>query len=181
MILGILLLALLSLWSVTQVFAIYNSRADAELDSMNFAKFVFNMRQTDEVHLQIDNFLPGEIREYKFQVSNNDEVSRSDVTVKYKIYLESYRILPLKFSLVNEDAPDVVILSCGHGDSVTSEGKFSCSTDELILEYDDFSKKNYILKVEFPSTDSTDSLWSSDYAGMIDYINLKIKSWQKTE
>jgi hypothetical protein len=56
---------------------------------------------------------------------------------------------------------------------------YLCTTNDLVLDYEEDTNKDYILEVIFPEKDENDDYWSEDYSNLVDYVNVKIKSWQK--
>jgi hypothetical protein len=151
-----------------------------ENNDIAYAKFIFNSKKTDDIELDISNLLPNSSLKYTFQVSNTSNNKKSDVSIKYKIYIESYRVIPLTFKIYLKSDPTNIILLCDNNSNITSDNMYLCTTNDLVLDYEEDTNKDYILEVIFPEKDENDDYWSEDYSNLVDYVNVKIKSWQKT-
>ena len=79
--------------------------------NQKIAQFVFNATKTDVIELPITNLNPGAKSEYKFQVTNNIDNKRSDVTIKYQMTIKTFHFMPLEINLYkeNEEPP---LLTC---------------------------------------------------------------------
>lgn len=139
--------------------------------NQKIAQFVFNATKTDVIELPIANLNPGAKSEYKFQVTNNIDNKRSDVTIKYQMTIKTFHFMPLEINLYkeNEETP---LLTCEES-SRNSENEVVCNTAVQTMDYKLNATDNYKLVIEFPEKYNDDS-----YTDLVDYIDIEIKSWQ---
>ena len=139
--------------------------------NQKIAKFVFNAAKTDVIELPISNLNPGEKAEYTFQVTNNIDNKRSDVTIKYQMTIKTFHFMPLEISLYkeNEETP---LLTCEES-SRNTDNEVVCNTEVQTMDYKLNATDNYKLVIEFPEEFNDDS-----YTDLVDYIDIEIKSWQ---
>lgn len=139
--------------------------------NQKIAQFVFNATKTDVIELPIANLNPGAKSEYKFQVTNNIDNKRSDVTIKYQMTIKTFHFMPLEINLYkeNEETP---LLTCEES-SRNSENEVVCNTEVQTMDYKLNATDNYKLVIEFPEKYNDDS-----YTDLVDYIDIEIKSWQ---
>ena len=139
--------------------------------NQKIAKFVFNAAKTDVIELPISNLNPGEKAEYTFQVTNNIDNKRSDVTIKYQMTIKTFHFMPLEINLYkeNEGTP---LLTCEES-SRNADNEVVCNTEVQTMDYKLNATDNYKLVIEFPEEYNDDS-----YTDLVDYIDIEIKSWQ---
>ena len=139
--------------------------------NQKIAKFVFNAAKTDVIELPISNLNPGAKSEYKFQVTNNIDNKRSDVTIKYQMTIKTFHFMPLEINLYkeNEETP---LLTCEES-SRNTDNEVVCNTEVQTMDYKLNATDNYKLVIEFPEEYNDDS-----YTDLVDYIDIEIKSWQ---
>ena len=139
--------------------------------NQKIAKFVFNAAKTDVIELPISNLNPGEKAEYTFQVTNNIDNKRSDVTIKYQMTIKTFHFMPLEINLYkeNEGTP---LLTCEES-SRNTDNEVVCNTEVQTMDYKLNATDNYKLVIEFPEEYNDDS-----YTDLVDYIDIEIKSWQ---
>ena len=139
--------------------------------NQKIAQFVFNATKTDVIELPITNLNPGAKSEYKFQVTNNIDNKRSDVTIKYQITIKTFHFMPLEINLYkeNEETP---LLTCEES-SRNTDNEVVCNTEVQTMDYKLNATDNYKLVIEFPEEFNDDS-----YTDLVDYIDIEIKSWQ---
>lgn len=139
--------------------------------NQKIAQFVFNATKTDVIELPIANLNPGAKSEYKFQVTNNIDNKRSDVTIKYQMTIKTFHFMPLEINLYkeNEETP---LLTCEES-SRNTDNEVVCNTEVQTMDYKLNATDNYKLVIEFPEEFNDDS-----YTDLVDYIDIEIKSWQ---
>ena len=139
--------------------------------NQKIAQFVFNATKTDVIELPITNLNPGAKSEYKFQVTNNIDNKRSDVTIKYQMTIKTFHFMPLEINLYkeNEETP---LLTCEES-SRNTDNEVVCNTEIQTMDYKLNATDNYKLVIEFPEEYNDDS-----YTDLVDYIDIEIKSWQ---
>ena len=139
--------------------------------NQKIAQFVFNATKTDVIELPITNLNPGAKSEYKFQVTNNIDNKRSDVTIKYQMTIKTFHFMPLEINLYkeNEETP---LLTCEES-SRNTDNEVVCNTEVQTMDYKLNATDNYKLVIEFPEEYNDDS-----YTDLVDYIDIEIKSWQ---
>lgn len=168
-----LLIAAVLFYAVQSSYAIYQSSVDGEINNVSFAKFVFEGELTDTLSFDIEDMLPGDTKTFSFTVSNvNSSSTATDVTIKYRVSVDSLEVLPLTYSLtLGNDTTN--LLSCSGGD-------YLCETSDILLTYNDNVTRTYTLTITFPTLDSNNNPWGIEYANRIEAINLRIYSWQVT-
>ena len=139
--------------------------------NQKIAQFVFNATKTDVIELPIANLNPGAKSEYKFQVTNNIDNKRSDVTIKYQMTIKTFHFMPLEINLYkgNEETP---LLTCEES-SRNTDNEVVCNTEVQTMDYKLNATDNYKLVIEFPEEYNDDT-----YMDLVDYIDIEIKSWQ---
>ena len=139
--------------------------------NQKIAQFVFNATKTDVIELPITNLNPGAKSEYKFQVTNNIDNKRRDVTIKYQMTIKTFHFMPLEINLYkeNEETP---LLTCEES-SRNTDNEVVCNTEVQTMDYKLNATDNYKLVIEFPEEYNDDS-----YTDLVDYIDIEIKSWQ---
>lgn len=80
-------------------YAAYKAKAEGELAKLNLAKFVFQNQQKQEIGLNISDMIPGDKVSYNFSVTNNKDNVVSDVSIDYKIEVETLQLMPLVVNL----------------------------------------------------------------------------------
>lgn len=158
-------------------YSIFHSSSNLSSNDKDIAKFVFNTKSLDELELSLIDLKPGESKEYLFSVSNNYSGSISNVSVEYQMILKTYHLVPLNIELYSIDnETETLVLKCDESYTRNSNNELVCNTPVSQMGYSSQELDNYKLKVTFPSEYN-----SSDYASLVDYINIEIKSWQKVE
>lgn len=176
----ILLIAYILIFGVNTTYSMYNSSNNAEVQ-LNFAKIIFNNEEIDSLSLPISDLIPGESLEYKFIVSNNKDGIRSEINIGYSINIETFKIIPVNIELYNieEEKP---ILSCDDKEfKRNTENKLICNTENFKLDFDNDNTENYILKISFDKYNENNDIWTEEYSELIDFIDIKINSWQIVE
>ena len=156
---------------IGQSFARYSSSVNGITDSddngIQLASFIVENTYTDSLDFNIDDFTPGDSKEFNFCISNFRTVKKkkkkSDVSIKYRININSY-VLPLTYSLKKSNN-STVNLNCNRIDGI------SCQSSDITLSYSTNVSQCYILTVSFNDN-------SEDYINSIDIVTLTIDSWQ---
>ena len=156
---------------IGQSFARYSSSVNgitySDDDGIQLASFIVENTYTDSLDFNIDDFTPGESKEFNFCISNfrtvNNITKKSDVSIRYRININSYA-LPLTYSLKNS-YNSTVSLNCNKTDEI------NCQSSDLILSYSYNVSQCYILTVAFDNN-------LNKYRNSIDIVTLTIDSWQ---
>ena len=176
----ILLIAYVLIFGVNTTYSMYNSDSNTEVE-LSFAKIIFNNEAIDSLSLPISDLIPGENLEYKFMVSNNKDGIRSEINIGYSITLETFKIIPVDIELYNIDTEEL-ILSCSDKTFTRNpENKLICITESNKLEYENDDVDNYALKISFDKYNNDNHVWSEEYSKLIDFVDIKINSWQIVE
>ena len=172
----ILVTSVLLVCGVGITYSLFTSKGNLHVDQ-KIAKFVFNAKKTDTIQLPITDLNPGDEASYNFQVTNNLNNKKSEVTVNYEIILKTYNFMPLDINLYKVDGDsDELIVNC-------NEYKFSrdqttkqvvCNAEVAELSHNNELSDDYRLDVSFPKQYN-----SSEYSELVDHIEIQIKSWQK--
>ena len=138
----------------------------------DIAKFIFNDTVMDSLSIPLMEFKPGETKTYDFKISNSDDSDVvSDVTINYELTILTPQYIPLVIELYKEDT---LLMTCDETKTRNENNELVCQTEVLELAYNEKTEDNFQLVVTFDSNYNT-----LDYANLIDYINIDIKSYQK--
>lgn len=138
----------------------------------DIAKFIFNDTVMDSLSIPLMEFKPGETKTYDFKISNSDDSDVvSDVTINYELTILTPHYIPLVIELYKEDT---LLMTCDETKTRNENNELVCQTEVLELAYNEKTEDNFQLVVTFDSNYNT-----LDYANLIDYINIDIKSYQK--
>ncbi len=172
-ILVILIVSTLFISGIT--YSKFNSKASLISDDEKIASFVFDGKKTDNINISLDELKPGDLKDYNFTVSNNNENYSSDVTLNYTITIKTYHFIPLNINLYKEENnKSNLVLTCDETYSRNEENALVCNSDVFEMVYNEKINDNYRLNISFPQ-DYNDS----SYSNITDYIDIEIKSWQK--
>jgi hypothetical protein len=145
-------------------------------NEQDVAKFVFNAQSLDQIQLPLIDLNPGSTKEYTFAVSNNYAGTLSDVTIEYQMTIETYHLIPLVIELYKMNGEtEELILTCDENYTRNSENELICNSSTQEMGYSTLKLDNYKLKVTFPNQYNGEA-----YSDLVDYINIEIKSSQKT-
>lgn len=169
----IVTLLILSFLTTGITYSLYTSSKDINIES-SLASFIVDVSRTDNIDIPLSDIKPGDELVYDFSVSNNSKDKTSDVYIIYNITLNTMHLMPLDINLYDDSGN--LVLTCTEENSRNLKNELECKSNDIEMAYDKDVKDNYTLKVKF------DSLYSeSSYADLVDYINLKVDSYQKTE
>lgn len=176
----ILLVIYILIFGVNTTYSMYHSRSESKVE-LNFAKIIFNNEAIDSLSLPINDIVPGESSEYKFMVSNNKDGVRSEINIGYTISIETFNIIPVNIELYSSEEEEP-ILNCNKDSFVrNSENKLICKTEEYTLNFNSDNTNNYILKISFDQYNENNDIWTEEYSDLIDFVDIKINSWQIVE
>lgn len=176
----ILLIVYIMIFGVKTTYSMYKSKSESKVE-LTFAKIIFNNEEINNLSLPINNLLPGKELEYNFKVSNNKDGIRSEINIGYSIIIETFKIIPVNISLYNKDTEELILECSEELFERNSENKLICETEAYDLNYKSNITDNYILKVSFNEYDQNDMPWTDEYTDLIDFIDIKINSWQIVE
>lgn len=159
---------------IGQSFARYSSSVTGTTNNndngIQLASFIVENTYTDSLDFNIDDFTPGESKEFNFCISNfrtvNNITKKSDVSIKYRININSY-VLPLTYSL-KTSYNSTVGLNCNKTDEI------NCQSSDITLSYSNNVSQCYILTVVFDNNNNN----LNKYINTIDIVTLTIDSWQ---
>ena len=176
----ILLVAYFLIFGVNTTYSMYNSNSDSKVE-LSFAKIIFNNESIDSLSLPINDLVPGESIEYKFMVSNNKDDLRSEINIGYSIAIETYKIVPVNIELYNTDTNEIIINCNEENFERNTENKLICDTPDFDLDFNNDETDNYTLKISFNKYNDNNEIWSEEYSDLIDFVDIKINSWQIVE
>lgn len=158
-------------------YSLFNSRTNMNNNEQNIAKFVFNTERYDELQFPLIDLNPGDNEEYDFSVSNSDSGVLSNVSIGYQMIIKTYHFVPTIVELYKiNDEIEELIMTCDETYPRNDENELMCESPIQELGYSNEELDNYKIKINFPS-EYNDAL----YSDLVDYLNIEIKSWQKTE
>ena len=155
----------------------YKSSASLTVTNQFLAKFIFEAEETDSISLPLTSINPGDEEIYKFSVTNNKDNKRSNVDIEYSINLETFHFMPLEIKLykISKDKEEL-ILNCDESYSRDAANKLICNSPSFTLKYSEDELDDYKLVVKF-----SEEYNSLEYTNLVDYIDINIKSYQKTD
>lgn len=171
----IIIIIPLVLFGAGITYSIFNSKTTLNSADKEIAKFIFNTEMLEELELPLFDLNPGDTKEYLFSVSNNNEGKKSGVTIEYQMIMKTYHLVPLNISLykVGEEEEEL-IMTCDENYTRNDNNEIVCNSPVQELKFVSEIIDNYKLKVEFP-----DEYDGEEFSGLVDYIDIEIKSWQK--
>jgi hypothetical protein len=157
-------------------YSFFHSNATLVSNDQDIAKFVFNAENLNQLELPLTDLNPGDTNEYTFSVSNNYSGVTSDVSLEYQMTIKTYHLAPLIIELYKlVDTSEVLVLTCDETFTRNDQNELICNTAIEQMVYSSLKLDNYKLKVKFSSEYDEET-----YSDLVDYINIEIKSWQKT-
>ncbi len=159
-------------------YSIFFSSSKLSVNNQQIAQFIFETEKLNHVELAINDIVPGESEEYLFSVTNVLEDKISNVTVEYQITIETFHFMPLEIKLykLNGDDTETLVMNCDETYARNESNILVCNAPIEQMSYQEGTLDNYKLVVSFPSTYSDIS-----YADLVDFLDLEINSWQKTQ
>ena len=171
----ILITSVLLICGIGITYSLFTSKGNLHADQ-KIAKFVFEAKKTDTIQLPITNLNPGDKTSYNFQVTNNSNDKKSEVTINYELILKTYHFMPLEINLYKiVDDKEELVVKCDETISRDQQtNQIICNTKTSELSHNNELSENYRLDVSFPKQYN-----SLEYAELVDHIEIQIKSWQK--
>lgn len=169
----ILLIMITTIFTIGIAYSAFSSSATLSMVDQKIAKFVFDAKTTDEIELPLVSLEPNSKKDYLFSVTNSQKDIVSNVTINYQIIVKTFHYMPLEIKLYKE-GEDNVILSCDETYSRDSDNILVCNSPIQELSHTKKGLDNYKLEVSFPKEYN-----SEEYADLVDFIDIYIKSWQK--
>lgn len=143
------------------------------LDNMEIAEFIFETKRTNHIELDFMDLKPGDTNEYDFEVTNTKDNVVTNVTTEYQITIKTFYFMPLLIELYKDDEK---VMTCNEDYLRNLNNALVCDSEIWQLNHNSTETEKFKLKVSFPKEYN-----SSDYAELVDYIDIDISSWQKTE
>jgi hypothetical protein len=141
--------------------------------NQDIAKFVFEAEETNTISVPLTDINPGDSTSYTFQVANNVDEVASQVTINYQCIIKTYHLMPLEIKLFKTGSVEELILTCDETFSRDSDNQLVCNSLVQTMDYDVKSSDKYRLDIKF-----SDQYNNEDYTGLVDYIDIDIRSWQ---
>ena len=149
-------------------------KADSKLfANQDIAKFVFEAEETSTISVPITDLNPGDSASYTFEVTNNVDEVVSQVSINYQCIIKTYHLMPLEIKLFKTGAVDELILTCDENFNRDSDNQIVCNSLIQDMAYDSKVSDSYRLDIVFPEKYNDE-----DYSGLVDYIDIDIRSWQ---
>ena len=174
----IIILILIVIISGSQItYALLTSNKNINSTNQKIAKFIFNTNKSDSISISLEDLKPGDEKEYSFEVTNNKNNITSDVNINYQITIKTLHFIPININLYKVmDEKDELVLTCDETANRNDKNELECLSTIEQLSYTNSSNDSYKLVINFPSQYNT-----LEYTDLVDYIDLKISSWQKIE
>lgn len=166
---------------VGSTYSAYRSSGNGNTSNFSYAKMIFNNEETTQISIDSSGIKPGETQSYTFKVSNNKSGVKSDVNIGYKIIIQTFHLMPTTIYLYDTNNNNKnLIMTCNGNNNRNTEHKIECISSEYVLNYSSNVTNNYEIDVLFNSTDANGETWEKEYSELIDFIDIKIDSYQKT-
>ena len=168
----IILFGFLNILLVGVTYSFFTSEAGF-FANQDIAKFVFNAEETSTISVPITDLNPGDSASYTFEVTNNVDDVVSQVSINYQCIIKTYHLMPLEIKLFKTGSVEELILTCDETFSRDEDNQLVCNSIVQQMAYDNKVSHDYRLDIKFP-----DEYNSEDYANLVDYIDIDIRSWQ---
>ena len=146
----------------------YKSMASGGSNNFEFASIVFNDEEVDSINVDLTDFFPGDTKTINFNVSNNKNGKKSDVTIEYKLIVTTYRMIPTTITIKNSS--NQTILTCNTNGTRTEDGKYVCSSSVQTIPYSDNTLKSFTASIKYENTQD------ETYSAQDDFIEIGIVS-----
>jgi hypothetical protein len=176
----ILLLLYILIFGVNTTYSMYKSDSNSELE-LSFAKIIFNNEKLNNFSLPINNLIPGEPLEYQFMISNEKDGNISEIAIGYSIIIETFNIIPVDIRLYNINNETPIVECNDENFNRNIENKLICNSENFELKHNEETTNNYKLVISFDEYNPNNEIWSDEYSDLIDFIDIKINSWQIVE
>ena len=158
-------------------YSVFNTQASLATNDQKIAGFIFNAEQPVSLELPVTDLKPGDNNNYLFSVTNTDSEYRTMVDIEYQIIIKTYHFIPLVINLYQiKTDEEELIGKCDESYSRNEENELVCTMPTSLLTHNNDVKNDYRLYIEFPSEYDSES-----YSGLMDYLDVELKSWQYIE
>lgn len=139
------------------------------IGSGRVAQYILGIEKDNTINLPMQNIKPGSSQEYYFEITNEENEKKNEVTLEYTIELENKANLPLEFTMYryNEKTTEY------------EEIKLSANiTEKIRMEVNE--KKNHKYKIEIKWKENTEKATydSYKYSKTLDYIKIIVNAEQ---
>ncbi len=168
------MLACLAVLSVGITYSFYSSdgRVSGEV---RLASFVIGTEELTEISFPLSDLLPGKSVVHNFSVTNEVNGKLSEVSIEYEIILKTQLLIPLTYKLSNITSTEELLFTCDNTVVRDAENIVVCKSDPITMAEGAIDIDNFKLEILFPGIYS-----DVMYAGLVDYVDIEINSWQKT-
>lgn len=168
----IIMFGFLNILLVGVTYSFFTSNASF-FANQDIAKFVFEAEETSTISVPITDLNPGDSTSYSFEVTNNVDDVVSQVTINYQCIIKTYHFMPLEIKLFKVGTAEELILNCDETVGRNNDNQVVCNSLVQEMPYDNKVSDKYRLDIKFPSEYNDE-----DYANLVDYIDIDIRSWQ---
>lgn len=167
----IICFAVLCLASIEMASAKYSFQSHGN-DSASVACFSPSLISENNIDIS-DIKKPGDVSTEKtFKVQNFSGNSVSEVTMKYTISLKTTGNLPLHYTVLDNERNILADWNC---DGISGNQRYEYTASSLIFAPGVEGIHNYILKVDWPSSQN-----AAQFAGMTDAVYVSVK-WEQVD
>ena len=101
--------------------------------NQKIAQFIFEATRTDSIELPITNLNPGdEPINYTFQVANNLEQKKSEVTINYQVIIKTYHFMPIDIKLYKEGEEEPILVCDDSFSRDETTNQLICNSDNQL-------------------------------------------------
>ncbi len=168
------MLACLAVLSVGITYSFYSS--DGQLSGeVRLANFVFETEELTEISFPLGDLLPGKSVVHNFSVTNEVDGKLSEVAIEYEIILKTQLLMPLTYKLSDVTDTETLLFTCDNTVVRDADNIVVCKSNPITIPEGSVDIDNFKLEIMFPGIYS-----DVMYAGLVDYVDVEINSWQKT-
>lgn len=171
----IIMFGFLNILLIGATYSFFNSNSSF-FANQDIAKFVFEAEETNTISVPITDLNPGDTTSYTFEVTNNVDDVVSQVTINYQCIIKTYHLMPLEIKLFKTGPVEELILTCDETFNRDENNQLLCNSLVQKMPYDNKVSDTYRLDIKFPEEYNNE-----DYANLVDYIDIDIRSWQNVE
>ena len=133
------------------------------------AQYVLGIQTDNELNVPINKIKPNNSQDFYFEITNEENNSKNEVTLKYTIELENKANLPLDFILYKYD----------ESTSKYKEIKLSANiTEEFEMNVKNEANHKYKVNVKWKDNTTNSSYDSYKYSKTIDYLKIIVNAVQ---
>ena len=170
----IIILAIIAITLIRNTIARYRSSATSNAN-VDLAFYVLKAGDISQ-DLKVDSILPSDTAyPYPFSIANYDGTKRTETALEYTIQIKTTTNLPLQFSVYDQNDPTtdlITNITTTPDDDGTYFRYITVSGGEFGFTQN--QKNDYDLKIKFD-----DDYSSAEYEGIIEYIQITVRSNQK--